>query len=234
MPLPFFVTGDPAMSSTRTRTSIANMAADALSATNIGNIDEGIGDAKVYQRNYEEAVETVLAEFPWLAGKARAILQPISLAGQAAQDPTGYSHAYPYPIDCIRPLTINDRPIDEVHWEVETIANVDQFGAIISRRKVIYCDEAGPLSLKYNAMIEPGDMTPHLAKAVALELAMRCEGKVKDSVSRGEKLRNDYKEATKGSAFRIGGFQVDTRSQNPKPQRKLPTKGQLARAGIGM
>lgn len=222
------------MANSRTRTSIANMAADALSSGIIGNINEGIGDALVYQRNYEEALETVLSEFPWLSGKARAILQPISLAGQAPQDGSGYANAYPYPIDCFRPLTINDRPCYEIHWEVETIAQIDQFGKVTGRRKVIYCDETGPLSLKYAAMIEPGDMTAHLAKAVSIELAMRCEGKVSNSVSRGEKLRNDYKEATKGSSFRIGGFQVDTRSQNPKPQVKGLTSGQLARMGYGL
>lgn len=222
------------MASSRTRTSIANMAADLLSATVIGHIEEGLGDALVYQRNYEEAVETVLAEFPWLAGKARAILQPLDLTGQAAQHETGYANAYAYPVDCIRPLTINDRPADEVHWEVETIVLVDQFGKILGRRKVIYCDEPAPLSLKYAAMIEPGDMTPHLAKAVAIELAIRCEGQVTNSTSRANRLAEDYRNATKGSAFRVGGFQVDSRSQNPKPQRKGPTAGHLARLGHGL
>lgn len=222
------------MASSRTRTSIANMAADALSATNIGNIEEGIGPALTYQRNYLEAVETVLAEFPWLAGKARAILKPISLHDQPAQDASGYSHAYPYPIDCLRPLTINDRPCEEIYWEVETIAMLDQFGNVTSRCRVIYCDAPPPLSLKYAAMIEPGDMSAHLAKAVSIELAMRCEAKITNSTSRAERLRRDYKEATKGSDFRIGGFQVDTRSQNPKPQRKQPTAGARARAGVGL
>jgi hypothetical protein len=222
------------MASSRTRTSIANMAADFLSATVIGNITEGMGDAQVYERNYEEAVETVLAEFPWLAGKARAILQMLDLTGQAAQNETGYATAYALPTDCIRPLTINDRPVEEIHWEIETIALVDQFGKVLGRRRVLYCDETGTLSLKYAAMIEPGDMTAHLAKAVGIELAIRCEAQVTNSTSRGEKLRRDYQEATKGSSFRVGGYQVDSRSQNPKPQRKGLTAGQLARMGHGL
>lgn len=222
------------MASSRTRTSIANMAADQLSSTVIGNIEEGFGAALVYQRNYEEAAETVLSEFPWLAGKARAILQPISLVGQPAQDGSGYANAYPYPIDCLKPISINDRPCEEIFWEIETIASVDQFGKIVGRRRVIYCDEPGPLSLKYSASIEPGDMSPHLALAIAIELASRCEGQVTNSVSRAQVLKDKYKDATKGSAFRIGGFQVDSRSQNPKPQRKLPTAGARARAGVGM
>lgn len=222
------------MATTRTRTSIANMAADMLSATVIGNIEEGIGDAKIYQRNYAEAAETVLSEFPWLAGKARAILQPISLDGQAPHHHTGYTNAYPYPVDCLKPISINDRPIEEIHWEVETVALIDQFGRVTGRRRVIYCDMPGPLSLKYAAMIEPGDMSPHLAKAVAIELALRCEATITNSSSRAEKLRRDYAETTKGSAFRVGGFQVDTRSQNPKPQRKMATAGARARAGQGL
>jgi hypothetical protein len=77
-------------------------------------------------------------------------------------------------------------------------------------------------------------MSPHLAKAVAIELAIRCEGQVTNSTSRANKLKEDYKDATKGSAFRIGGYQVDSRSQNPKPQRKSMTAGQIARLGGGM
>jgi hypothetical protein len=222
------------MASNRTRTTIANMAADMLSGTVIGSIEEGIGEALIYQRNYEEAVETVLSEFPWNAGKARAILTEISLEGQAPQDHTGYAHAYPYPIDCLRPLTINDRPAEEVHWEIETIAQVDQFGRVVGRRRVIYCDAPSPLSLKYACMIEPGDMSAHMAKAVAIELALRCEGKITNSTSRAEKLARDYTITTKGSTGRVGGFQVDTRSQNPKPQRKMRTAGQQARAGVGL
>lgn len=222
------------MASSRTKTSIANLAADFLSSSPIGDIEEGIGYALIYNRNYEQAVETVLAEFPWLAGKARATLQPISLVGQPEQDPTGYFNAYPYPVDCIRPLMINSRPIHEIHWEVETIATVDQFNNVTGRRRVIYCDEAGPLSLRYACLTRPGDMSAHLAKACALELAILCEATVTNSVSRSEKLRRDYKEATKGSDFRIGGWQVDSRSQNPKRQRPQPTAGARARAGHGL
>lgn len=222
------------MAASRTRTSIANMAADALSSTVIGNVEENFGDALIYQRNYEEAAETVMAEFPWLAGKARAILQPLDLTGQAAQNETGYANAFAMPVDCIRPITINDRPAEEIFWEIETIALVDQFGNVLGRRRVIYCDEPGPLSLKYAAFIEPGDMSPHLALAVAIELAIRCEPQILNSASRAQVLKDRYKDATKGSAFRVGGYQVDSRSQNPKPQRKGPTAGQLARAGHGL
>lgn len=218
----------------RTRTSIANMAADHLSATVIGNIEENYGPSKIYQRNYEEAVTTVLAEFPWLASKSRAILQPINLAGQAPHSDTGYTHAYPWPADCIRPIAINDRPLQEIYWDVETINQTDQFGRITAKRKVIYCDVPGPLSLQYASLIEPGDMSPHLALAVSIELAIRCEGPISNSVSRQESLQKKYVQATKGSTFRVGGFQVDSRSRNPKPARKAVTGGQLTRAGVGL
>lgn len=222
------------MALSRTRTSIANMAADQLSASTIGNIEEGVGDALVYWRNYDEAVETVCAEYPWNAGKSRAILQPISLVGQAPQHESGYSHAYALPVDCLRPITINDRPCDEVFWEVETIKQTDAFGNITARRRVLYCDTPAPLSLKYAAAPEPSDMSPHMALAVAIDLAMRCEGRVSNSTSRQESLKRKYQDATKGSGMRVGGWQVDSRSQNPKPQRKQPTAGARARAGQGM
>ena len=217
----------------RTRTSIANMAADLLDADPIGNINEDFGAAKIYARNYGEAVETVLAEFPWLSATARARLAPIVVDVELI-DATGILTAYAWPTDCIAPIDINDRPCEDIRWQCETVAQIDQHGNVVSRRKVLYCDAQGPILLRYKASIEPRDMSPHLAKAVAIELAMRCEAAIANSTSKFEKLTVQYADTTRGSTRRVGGHQIDTRSSRPQPARARPSPGQVARSGGGL
>lgn len=222
------------MATDRTRTSIANMAADLLDTNQIGQIDDDFGDAEIYKRNYNEAVETVIAEFTWNSATARAKLNPLMAGEDLLTTDTGFQNAFAWPSDCIAPVDINDRPIDNLHWSNETIAVVDQHGNVTSRRKILYCDFPGPILLRYKCLVEPRDMSAHLAKAVAIELAIRCTGKLNNSTTKAQQLDTAYAEATKGSVRRVGGFQVDSRANRPLPQRQLPTTGQRARAGQGL
>jgi hypothetical protein len=213
----------------RTRTSIANMAADFLDSSVIGNINENFGVAEVYARNYDEAVQTVLAEFPWLSATTRTRLAEIDVP-DVGLDMT----AYAWPADCIAPVDINDRPCEDIRWQCETVAQVDQHGNVVSRRKVLYCDFSGPIYLRYKCLIEPRDMSPHLAKAVATELALRCEAPIRNSNALYEKLTMQYVDATKGSSRRRGGHQIDTSASRPQPAKSLPSPGTRARAGQGL
>jgi hypothetical protein len=222
------------MATDRTRTSIANMAADFLDTNQIGNINDDFGDAQIYKRNYEEAVETVIAEFTWNSATARARLSPLADTPEMALGHNGFQNVFALPSDCVAPVDINDRPIENLHWANETIAIVDQHGNVTSRRKVLYCDFPGPILLRYRCIVEPRDMSPHLAKAIALELAIRCTGKLNNSTTKKTELENSYSEATKGSTRRVGGFQVDSRANRPLPARQLPSSGQRARAGQGL
>lgn len=222
------------MATDRTRTSIANMAADFLDTNQIGQIDDDFGDAEIYKRNYNEAVETVIAEFTWNTATARARLNPLAATPEMALGENGFENVFAWPSDCIAPVDINDRPIDDLRWANETIAVVDSHGNVTSRRKVLYCNFPGPILLRYKCFVEPRDMSAHLAKAVALELAIRCTGKLKNSTTKKAELENSYAEATKGSTRRVGGYQVDSRANRPLPQRQLPTTGQRARAGHGL
>lgn len=216
--------------SDRTATSIANMAADFLDIDPIGHIDEDYGAAQTFKRNYEESVETVTAEFPWNCATARAKLNPLSIE-DSLRHATDFQNAYAWPSDCIRPNDINGRPVEDLHWDNETIALVDQHGNVVGRQRVLWCDEEGAIYLRYNCIIKPRDMSAHMAKAVALELAIRCCTKLTNSTSKSQELKVDYAEATRGSARRVGGYQVDSRSNRPKPRRVLPSTGARARAG---
>ena len=75
-------------------------------------------------------------------------------------------------------------------------------------------------------------MDPHLAKAVAIELAIRCVMKATNSTHKASLLEGMYAEATKGSSRRVGGFQASSRENNSMRPRPLPSIGARARAGI--
>lgn len=216
--------------SDRTITSIANMAADMLDIDPIGHIDDDYGPAAVFKRHYAEALESVLEEFSWNCATARAKLNPISVDADTLLA-AGFHNAYAWPADCIRPIDINDRPVCDLHWSNETVAQVDQHGNVVGRRRVLWCDFGGAIFLRYTCAVVPRDMSAHMAKAVAIELAMRCCTKLTNSTSKMQQLQVDYAEATKGSARRVGGYQIDSRSNRPKPRRTLPSTGARARAG---
>lgn len=220
--------------STRTETSICNMAADFLDATAIGHIDDDRDStAPIYKRNYREAVETVITEFSWNSAKARAKLAPIVL-DETFRDGGDFQNAYAYPADCLGPIDINGRPCRDLRWDVETIAILDQHGNVSSRRRVLWCEFGGPILLRYKTLVSPSDMSAHLAKAIALELAMRVCTKVTNSTSKMQELQRLYTDATRGTMSRVGGHQVDSRENRPKPSVILPSTGQMARAGGGL
>lgn len=223
------------MISSRTRTSIANIAALHLGIGQIGDIEEDFGTAVTFRGMYDEAVGLAVSEFDWLAASSRSTLTQISLVDQSVPHMTGFRYAYPYPVDCISPREINDRPVAEIHWQIENLKRIDQFGTVIGKRRVIYCNEPGPLSMRYSSWVEPGDMTPHLALAVGIRLAMLCQGTLVNSTSKAEALRIAYKSVTAGDGAAKGGWQVDSRAQNPKPQIKNNrSRGSDARAGRGL
>lgn len=216
----------------RTRTSIANMAADFMDVDPIGNIADQYGDALIYNRNYQEAVETVISEFEWNVVKTRAQLNSATLPFDL--DETDFQYAYTLPSDCLVIIDINGRPIDDVRYAVESVAQYDAHGTPYNRRRVFLTDTESPVIMRYHSFIEPSDMSAHLAKACALELAMRCITKFRNSTTSMEQLRDLYSEATKGNTKRKGGMQVDAKQNRPKPRRVLPSPRMKARYGEGL
>lgn len=214
----------------RTPTDICNMAADFLDGSPIGNIASGFGEAPIYSRNYAEAVETVIAEYSWNMATTRIKLTPLTLP-EVYELNTDIQTGYAWPSDCIKPISINGRPCEDINWSNESVAIVDAFGAVQSRIPVLFCDAGGDIVLRYAAMIDPSDMSAHLAKACALELAIRCHGKIKNSTQSLEQVRDMYAETCQGSTKRRGGYQVDTRSNRNLPPKNLPSTGARARAG---
>lgn len=216
----------------RTATDIANMTCDFLDADPIGNIEtDRSGMGKALRRNYDEAVDTVIREFSWNCATTRAELTAMILPAHFKSDETDHQLAYPLPANNLGVIDINGRPVQEVTHAVESIANFDGNGTEISRRDAILCDAGPTIIVRYKARISPADMDPHLAKAVAIELAMRCVMKATNSTQKMAMLEGMYRDATRGSVQRVGGFQTSSRENNAKRAMRYPSTGARARAG---
>lgn len=216
----------------RTATDIANMACDLLDVDPIGNIETSLGIGKVLRRNYQEAVDTVIREFSWNCATTRAGLDELTAPSWWQSDATDHQYIYAWPADCLGVIDINGRPIEEITHAVESLATIDGEGNITARRNVILCDVPGGIILRYKASIDAADMDPHLAKAVAIELASRCVMKAANSIQKAEALEVMYQRATRGDGKRTGGHQASSRENNAKPPRRYPSTGEKARAGI--
>lgn len=216
----------------RTATDIANMACDFLDVDPIGNIEtDRSGMGKALRRNYDEAVDTVIREFSWNCATTRAELPEMVLPSHFKADDTDHQNAYPLPPEALGVIDINGRPVEEVTHAVESLANYDGNGNLISRRNVILCDVDDKIVVRLKVRVSPADMDPHLAKAVAIELAMRCVMKATNSTQKMAMLEGMYRDATRGSVQRVGGFQASSRENNPKAARRYPSTGARARAG---
>lgn len=212
----------------RTATNIANMAADLLDADPIGDIRT---DRSSLSRNYHEAAQTVISEFPWNCTTTRAELFEAH-AGTQVPDHSKVRYTYTYPRNALNLIDINDRPVKDVWHEIETLVTLDQAGNETGSQNVIVCSEPQPIMIRYTRMIDPSAMDPHLAFAIAIELAIRCCNKLANSSSKLEMLREMYSERTQGDGNRVGGHQIDSREGRSEPRRSpLGTSGN-ARHGI--
>lgn len=221
----------------RTATDIANMACDYLTIDPIGNLETDQGAGRYLRRNYEESVGTVLREFSWNCATTRIPIDQITPPDGWYVDATGPQLMYGLPQDYMRAIDINDRPWDEINWNIENIAIMDGSGEIVARRRVMLSNGTGwatddKMILRYVARINAAAMDEHLAKAVALELAMRCVNKARASGELAQRLMVDYKATTSGDGVRKGGHQIDSRENSPQKPRIYSSTGGRARAGI--
>jgi len=221
----------------RTETDIANMACDYLMIDPIGNLETDQGAGRYLRRNYQESVGTVLREFSWNCATTRIPIEQITPPDGWVSDATDDQLMYALPNDYMRAIDINGRPYQEITWNIENIAVMDGNGDVVSRRRVLITNGTGwavsdKVILRYVARINAAAMDEHLAKAVALELAMRCVNKARASTELAQRLMAEYKSTTSGDGIRKGGHQIDSRENNAKLPRKMPSTGGRARAGL--
>lgn len=217
----------------RTETDIANMASDWLDVDPIGDLSTDQGPmGRIYRRNYLESVKTVIREFPWNCATGRMKITQIPSDNPLLPiHETDDQYAYYLPADSLGPIDINGRPIEEITHQVENLVTTDGNGDVVSRRPILICTEPNEIILRYKQLIGAADMDPHLAKAVAVELGIRCVMKAANSSSKLDLLERIYTRTTKGDTTRRGGFQINSVENNPKQAKRYPSLGARARAG---
>lgn len=217
-----------------TTTDIANMAADWLDVDPIGNLDtDRSGLGKAFRRNYVESAKTVIREFPWNCATRRSVFPAMTLPTSFTLDKTDDNqYLYALPANNLGVIDLNGRPLNEITHQVETLAELDESGAEISSQEVLWCSLSEPPVGRYKVLISPADMDPHLAKAVSIELAMRCVMKAANSRAKMSDLESLYEITTRGTVGRVGGHQASSRENNPQRARELPSRAELARHGV--
>lgn len=220
----------------RTETDIANMACDFLTLDPIGNLATDQGSGRFLRRNYQESLETVLREFSWNCATTRRYLNRVAGLPEMWREYLTYNSVYDLPDDCLRVIGINDRPVEEIFWKVEAIEITDSLGNVLSTRQILRVEadfwRGDTIQLEYVKRVNAGAMDAHLAKAVALELAIRSANKARSSSELLDRLLLMYKQTTTGDGTRKGGQQIDSRSNHQLPARKYASTGARARAGI--
>ncbi|QYU68576.1 hypothetical protein J4558_00040 [Leptolyngbya sp. 15MV] len=173
---------------------ICNMALDHVSAPPIIALDGETETSRLCQRNYPLARDSGLRAYPWPSVRASAILAPLAEA-----PPWGFAYAYQVPADCLRVLVVQDD--DYRGWRVEGRRLVTNQGPTLPIRYIRRETD----TTQYDAL---------LVDAIALNLAMRLCGRLRESAVTLRELRGLYAEVL-AEARRVAG-----QEQTPAPLRR--------------
>ncbi|RWC86752.1 MULTISPECIES: hypothetical protein [unclassified Mesorhizobium] len=144
-----------------TPTDIANMALAVLDEAPIDSLDQDVKAARLLNLHFDLAREAELTKHAWVF----AILRATVVGSMTAGGDCGLNVAYELPADCLRPLPLTH--------------NGEPDGVPISWRQeagLIYCDQPGPLTIRYVAnLTDPNDwdalFTEVLVAALAIKVA---------------------------------------------------------------
>lgn len=147
-----------------TDVNLANMALIPLEDGPISSLEEENEAARLCKAAMPGAIETVLAEHDWNCATR------LSTLGATLADPPahGYAYAYQLPNDCLK------------------VQRLGQVGDDIKWRKVgrqVHTNVTPGPDLTYTARIEPKDMDPPCANAVAARLAAMIARKLTGSTT---------------------------------------------------
>ncbi|TPM34494.1 hypothetical protein [Mesorhizobium sp. B2-3-5] len=140
---------------------IANMALAVLDEAPIDSLDQDVKAARLLNLHFDLTREAELAKCAWVFAILRATMAGANTAGGDC----GLNVAYELPADCLRPLPLTH--------------NGEPDGVPISWRQeagLIYCDQLGPLTVRYVAnLTDPNDwdalFTEVLVAALAIKVA---------------------------------------------------------------
>ncbi|WP_256753507.1 hypothetical protein [Mesorhizobium sp. Mes31] len=140
---------------------IANMALAVLDEAPIDSLDQDVKAARLINLHFDLAREAELTKYAWVF----AILRATVAGTDSGSGDCTLNFAYELPADCLRPLplTHNGEPDGvPISW--------------LQEAGVIYCDQQGPLAIRYVAnLTDPNDwdalFTEVLVAALAIKLA---------------------------------------------------------------
>lgn len=139
---------------------IANMALAVLDEAPIDSLDQDVKAARLLNLHMDLTREAELTKYTWVFAILRA-----TVLGAATGSDCGLDVAYELPADCLRPLPLTQ--------------DGEPDGVPISWRQeagLIYCDQTGPLTIRYIAnLTDPNDwdalFTEVLVAALAIKVA---------------------------------------------------------------
>lgn len=140
---------------------IANMALAVLDEAPIDSLDQDVKAARLINLHFDLTREAELAKYAWVF----AILSATVTGAESGSGDCTLVFAYELPADCLRPLPLTH--------------NGEPDGVPVSWRQeagLIYCDQPGPLVIRYVAnLTDPNDwdalFTEVLVAALAIKVA---------------------------------------------------------------
>ena len=156
---------------------IMNMALDMLGEKSILSDGDNHEHARVLNRNFPRAVDSVLRSYPWGCAMHR-----MTLAERTDNPSSVWQHAYGLPVDCLRilPLTHNG----ENHG-VEV--------PFVREGHVLLCNQPSPFVLRY--IKRPDDVSvldPLVCDIIAVRLAVLCCESINGQEQKRQSLINLY------------------------------------------
>ena len=148
-----------------TKTALFNQVLTRLGEKRINSADETGGSAVVLRDEYQQCVDQLLSEYPFLCATRRA-----DLAQASGDNPTHYEYMFQLPKDCL-----------EVQGLVENEGNtLVPFDCLIEGDK-LYCNMLD-VSIKYTKRIDFNEMSTLVAEALVLLLAHKSAWRITQSV----------------------------------------------------
>lgn len=170
---------------TITNTAIANIALTELGATRITSFTDGSKNQGRVTSVWDFAKEYALAAYPWTF----AIKRQANVPELATVPEWGWAHAYAYPGDCLRILTLGKGGVEsDAPWAHESALDGSQ---------IIVTDLAAPIDIKYiynvtNTQVFSPAFVIALAKALKWMLARPITGKAEVQAQAAQELQEYF------------------------------------------
>ena len=149
----------------KNKTALFNQVLTRIGESRITAADSTNDSAVTIRDEYPQALDQILAEYPWICATRRA-----ALAQKAGANLTQYEYMFQLPADCITVQALIDG---------ESLGEVpDEY---MREGDTLYCNNGNPI-IKYTKRIEFYDMDTAMVEAFVLLLAHKVAWRITQSV----------------------------------------------------